>query len=115
MRPGLNVLLLILLIAAAMSPGGCCAFRLVFACGLVGFALVAVAFGGVPSGWLLRIPFLANIGHIDDVFITASVPLLLVVASWGASVLIKWLLPQDGGQRSDRARRCLVELDRSSR
>ena len=89
-RPGLNVLLLILLIAAAMSPWRLLRAPSVFACGLVGFALVAIAFGAVPSGWLLRIPFLANIGHIDDVFITASVPLLLVVASWGASVLIAY-------------------------
>ena len=89
-RPGLNVLLLILLIAAAMSPWRLLRAPSVFACGLVGFALVAVAFGAVPSGWLLRIPFLANIGHIDDVFITASVPLLLAAASWGASVLIAY-------------------------
>ena len=88
LRPGLNVLVLVLLIAAATSPWRLLRAPAVLACALVGFALVAVAFGAVPVSWLLRIPFLANIGHIDDVFITASVPLLLIVAAWGASVLV---------------------------
>ena len=90
LRPGLNVLLLILLMAAAASPWRLLRVPSVSSCALVGFALVAVAFGAVPARWLLRLPFVANIGHIDDVFITASVPLLIVVAAWGASVLLEY-------------------------
>jgi hypothetical protein len=88
LRPGLNVLVLVLLIAAATSPWRLLRSPAVFSCALAGFALVGVAFGAVPVSWLLRIPFLGNIGHIDDVFVTASVPLLLIVAAWGASVLV---------------------------
>ena len=88
LRPGLNVLALVLLIAAATSPWRLLRTPAVFGCAMTAFGLLAVAFGAVPNSWLLRTPFVANIGHIDDVFITASLPLLLIVTGWGASVLI---------------------------
>jgi hypothetical protein len=88
LRPGLNVLFLVLLIAAATAPWRFLRDPAVLPCGLVGLGLLAVAFGAVPNAWLLRTPFLANIGHIDDVFITASVPFLLIAAGWGTSVLL---------------------------
>ena len=88
LHPGLNLLVLVLLIAVATAPWRLLRTPNVFACALAGFALVAVAFGAVRASWLVRIPFVANIGHIDDVFVTASVPLLLIAAAWGASILM---------------------------
>jgi hypothetical protein len=88
LRPGLNALALVLLIAAGSSPGRLLRAAPVLACALTGFGLLAVAFGAVPDRWLFRIPLVANVGHIDDVFITAAVPLLLIVAAWGASALM---------------------------
>lgn len=88
LRPGLNVLVLVLLLSAATAPWCFLQAPVALPCGLVGLGLLAVAFGAVPDAWLLGIPLVANIGHIDDVFITAAVPLLLIVAAWGASVLL---------------------------
>jgi Methyltransferase domain len=60
----------------------------IVACAIAAGALLAVAFGAVPNASLFRIPLVGNIGHIDDVFITAAVPLLLIAAAGGASILV---------------------------
>ena len=86
--PGLHALGLVMVLAVLTAPRWVLATREVLACALVTGALVAVAFGVVPDRWLFRIPFIANIGHLHDVFITAAVPLVLILTAAGAVVLL---------------------------
>ena len=86
--PGLHALGLVMVLAVLTAPRWVLATREVLACALVTSALVAVAFGLVPDRWLFRIPFIANIGHLHDVFITAAVPLVLILTAAGAVVLL---------------------------
>jgi hypothetical protein len=99
-RTGVNALVLVLLIAATTAPLRLLRSPPIVACAIAAGALLAVAFGAVPNAWLFRIPLVGNIGHIDDVFITAAVPPLLIAAAGGASVLLT----------ASRARAVLVSL-----
>jgi hypothetical protein len=85
---GLNLLALVLIVAALTAPGRFVARRQVFACGIVAAVLIVVAFGLVPASVVVRIPMVRNIGHIHDTFLTAVLPLLLIVVAWGAHVLL---------------------------
>lgn len=86
--PGLHTLTLVMLLAGPTAPGWVISTRAVLACLLVAGASIVVAFGIVPQPWLLKVPFIANIGHLHDVFITAAVPLLLILVAAGAAVLL---------------------------
>ena len=86
--PGLHTLALVMVLAVLSAPGWVFATRAVLACVIVTAASLAVAFGVVPQQWLFRIPFIANIGHVHDVFVTAAVPLLLILSGAGAVVLM---------------------------
>ena len=46
------------------------------------------AFGVLPDAWLLRMPFIGQIGHIHDALPTAALTLLFVVCAAGADVLL---------------------------
>ncbi len=85
---GLNLLALVLLIAAIAAPEKFIPHRPVLACGIVAAALLAIAFGAIPASVLVKIPLIRNIGHIHDTFLTAALPLMLVVAALGAEVLL---------------------------
>ena len=86
--PGLHALGLVMVLAVLTAPGWVLSTRAVLACLLVAVASIGVAFGAVPQQWLFRVPFIANIGHVHDVFITAAVPLLLILTAAGAVVLL---------------------------
>jgi hypothetical protein len=49
---------------------------------------LAVAFGAIPKSLIVRLPFLANIIHIDFSFAGAAVPLLMVSAGVAAAALL---------------------------
>jgi hypothetical protein len=85
---GLNLLALVLLIAAITAPHQVMANRIVLACGIAATVLVAIAFGALPGSLLVRIPLIRNIIHVHDTFLTAALPLMLVVAALGAKVLL---------------------------
>jgi hypothetical protein len=86
--PSLHALALVTVLAALSAPRWVLSTRAVLACVLVAAASIGVALGVVPPQWLLRVPFIANIGHLHDVFITAAVPLLLILSAAGAVVLL---------------------------
>ena len=86
--PGLHTLALVLVIAAILSPRELLRQPPVLACAIAAAALITLAFGIVPAAWLLKIPFLGNVGHLYDACLTAAVTLLLVVSAAGAEVLL---------------------------
>ena len=86
--PGFHVLGFVLILAAVTDRSRLLAFRDVLACAVVAVVLMAVAFTVVPERWLIRVPLVANIYHVHDVFVTAVLPLLLVVSAAGAGALL---------------------------
>jgi hypothetical protein len=86
-QPGLHILALVLIIAAITAPRRLVERRAVLLCGIGTVVLVAIAFGALPASWLMRIPLLGKVWHIHDAFLTAALPLLLVVTALGADVL----------------------------
>lgn len=45
--------------------------------------MFALAFGLVPPAWIVKVPFLANVAHIDNTFSCALIILLIVLAGFG--------------------------------
>jgi hypothetical protein len=86
--PGLHLLALVLILALVTNPLRLVRMPAALACAVAAVTCIVVAFGIIPVALLLKTPFIANIGHLDDVFITASVPLLLIAAAAGASILL---------------------------
>ena len=87
-QPGLHLLALVL--AAAVIVAAVRVFRrsAAAACGLAAAVLFAIAFGAIPASWIVHLPLVGNIGHIHDVFLTAALPLVLVVLAAGAGSLM---------------------------
>jgi hypothetical protein len=89
LRPGLHLFALLLLIAVCVAPRRLLASPIATASMLVASGLMLVAFGAVPASVLVKVPLLGNIGHIDDAFVTAALPLLLVTCAIGAAALLE--------------------------
>jgi hypothetical protein len=94
--PGLHLLALVLLVACLMRPRALFEHRAVLACAVVGLSCIGLAFGAVPASLLVKIPFVKNIIHVNDVFITMAVPPLLIAAAagvlvFGASLRRAWV------------------------
>ena len=87
--PGFHALLLVALASTLCAPRRLLANRPVFACAVVAAVLTAVAFGAIPERIWIRVPFLANIGHVHDVCLTAAAPLLLMVSVFGIATLLE--------------------------
>ncbi len=89
LHTGLHLLALVLIVSGIIGLRPLVTRRPMFvaACGLAGSVLVAIAFGALPASWLVRIPLIRNIHHINDTFPTASLPLLMVFAASGVEVL----------------------------
>ncbi len=87
-QPGLHLFGLVLTIAAVAAPRQLLNRPAVLACGIGAAALMAVAFGAVPASVIIRIPLLANIGHVHDAFLTAALPPLLILTASGADALL---------------------------
>ncbi len=72
--PGFHALGFVLVLAALSDRARLFALRHALACAVVVFVLLSVAFGVVPERWLIRVPLVANIYHVHDVFVTAALP-----------------------------------------
>ena len=57
---------------------------------------LALAFGLVPPSWIVRVPFLANVAHIDNCFSCALIILWSVLAGVGFSAAADRLGTRDG-------------------
>ena len=86
--PGFHALGFVLVLAALTDRARLFGLRQVLACAAVTLVLLSVAFGVVPERWLIRVPFVANIYHVHDVFVTAALPMLLVLSAAGAAALL---------------------------
>jgi hypothetical protein len=86
--PGLHPLALVMAIAALTAPRRLLEHH-VLSCAIGAAGLITVAFGVMPEAWLLRVPLIAQIGHIHDALPTAALTLLLVVCAVGADVLLR--------------------------
>ncbi len=86
--PGFHALGFVLVLAALSDRARLFALRHALACAVVVFVLLSVAFGVVPERWLIRVPLVANIYHVHDVFVTAALPMLLVLSAAGAATLL---------------------------
>ncbi len=64
------------------------------ACGIVGLLCGLLVFGVIPAGWITAVPFLGNVGHIDNTFSCVLVVVTLVLAGVGWSRVIDWLAGQ---------------------
>ncbi len=62
--------------------------RTYLAIGLSSLISLSFAFGVVPPGWIARVPFIGNIGHIDDVFSTVLIVHVLVLAGFGIKLFV---------------------------
>ena len=86
--PGFHALGFVLVLAAVTDRSRLVGSRLVLACAAIVLVLLAVAFGVVPERLLIRLPLVANIYHVHDVFVTAALPMLLVLSAAGAGTLL---------------------------
>jgi len=86
--PGFHTLGFVLVLAALTDRSRLFGSRHVLACAVVAIVFLAVAFGVVPDRWLIRVPLVANIYHVHDVFVTAVMPMLLVLSAAGADALL---------------------------
>lgn len=64
-----------------------CANRGALALGIGFLATAAVAFGLVPASWILKVPLVRNINHVDSTFATALVVIATVLAGRGIAVI----------------------------
>jgi hypothetical protein len=86
--PGLHLMALVLGIAAFTAPQ---LWRLrpeLLALLAASATFAAIAFGVLPASLVVRIPFIRNIGHVNDVFLTAAMPLFLISGVVGAMALV---------------------------
>jgi len=81
--PSLNFLALLALLWFVLSSRRIDSRRLTW--GLIAISLVALAFAFaiVPSRWIVRVPLLKNIVHIDNTFSCVAIVALLVLAGFG--------------------------------
>ncbi len=82
-NPSANFLVLggILFLVATWRRTGPDRARLALAWGTV--PAFALAFGVIPPQWIIQIPFLGNVGHIDNTFSCVLIVHLLVLAGFG--------------------------------
>jgi hypothetical protein len=96
-NPSLNWLFLVafafflLQIRAALADSRCRA--LILAC----LPPAALAFGTIPPEWVVRVPFLANVAHVDNTFSCALIILVAVLSGWGLANVNRRLASLAGG------------------
>lgn len=59
---------------------------------------VALAFGIIPPQWIIKVPFLANVAHIDNTFSCVLVILMIAVAGFGWRTALDRLGTAEGNQ-----------------
>ncbi len=88
LQPGLHLLALVLTISAITAPKRLLERRAVLVCGVGAAGLMAIAFGALPGSLIVRTPLLGNIGHVNDVFVAAALPPLLILGASGVDALL---------------------------
>ena len=73
--------------------------RTFLALALVAFGTMALVFGVVPPGFIMRLPFIGNISHVDNTFSCVLIILLFPLAGFGLKVCRERMA--DAGWRGD--------------
>jgi hypothetical protein len=94
--PSLNFLLLLGFLYFLATLRTHRANRTVIALALVSVLPLSMAFGLVPPAWIMAIPFLGNIAHIDNTFSCALIVLWAVLAGVGFYAAVSRLRTPEG-------------------
>jgi hypothetical protein len=86
--PSLHITAMMLLLAAVVIRSSLVRRPAIVACLVAAVCLMAVGFGAVPRDWLVRVPLLRNVHHVNDVTVTAAIVPLAVVCAAGAESLL---------------------------
>lgn len=95
-NPSLNFLLLLGLLYFLATLRRHFAARTVIALAASSLVPLALAFGLVPPGWIMRLPFLGNIAHVDNTFTCALLILWSVLAGVGFATAAARLGTREG-------------------
>lgn len=86
-NPALNFFLLMGVLWALVDFRAVRAKRAFYAVVIAAAACLAVALRVVPVAWIARVPFVANIIHVDNTFSCAALVLLAVLAGFGFELM----------------------------
>jgi hypothetical protein len=100
-NPSLNFLLLLGLLYFLATLRLHFSHRIVLALAVTSLVPLAFAFGLVPPAWIVSVPFLANVAHIDNTFSCAVIILWAILAGVGFAAAAARLGTRKG--RSDLA------------
>ena len=98
-NPSANFFVLLGVLWALAHARRLTADRTFLALALATLPALALAFGVVPPGWLVRLPFVGNIAHIDNTFSCVLIVLLFPLAGFGFRVCRERMA--DAGWRGD--------------
>lgn len=82
-NPSANMLFLVGLIACFINLRALAANRLALAFGLAAFLPFSLVFGLIPPQWIVQVPYLANVAHIDNSFSCGLIILIAILAGCG--------------------------------
>lgn len=94
--PSLNFLLLLGLLYFVATLRHHFAHRAAVALALSSLLPLSLAFGLIPPAWIVQIPFLSNIAHLDNTFTCALIVLWSVLAGLGFAAAVRRLGTPDG-------------------
>lgn len=94
--PSLNFLLLLGVLYFLVTLRTHLANRTVIALAAASLLPLSLAFGLVPPTWIMRVPFLGNIAHIDNTFSCALIVLWSVLAGVGFARAVERLRSPEG-------------------
>ena len=89
--PSLNFLLLLGLLYFLATLRHHFAHRAAIALALSSLLPLSLAFGLIPPAWIVQIPFLANIAHLDNTFTCALIVLWSILAGLGFAAAVRRL------------------------
>ncbi|MBI4626996.1 MAG: hypothetical protein HY736_27710, partial [Verrucomicrobia bacterium] len=95
-NPSVNFLILAGLLYFLATLRLSCAIRPVTALAASALVPLALAFGLVPASWIVQIPFLANVEHVDNTFSCALLVLWSVLAGVGFATAASRLRTPEG-------------------
>jgi hypothetical protein len=84
--------------------------RLFWGVGITCLCALAVAFGVVPPSFLIRLPFVGNIHHVDNAFSCIAIVCLLVIAGFGIQTFWTGCRAPDFKRTYQRVLVCLAVL-----
>ncbi|WP_404421229.1 hypothetical protein [Nibricoccus sp. IMCC34717] len=81
-NPSLNWFFLVALALFTLQARGALSDRRIRALLLACLPPAFLAFGIIPPEWIIKVPFLANVAHIDNTFSCVLIILLAVISGW---------------------------------